>query len=434
MKNSKFMKLATKEKLLTYAETFAGAGGSHLGFALNGFKTVYINEINPTYIRTLLQNNPDLEKAIIDVCPIENIIADSVLERMNFKKGDLDVLFGGVVCKGYSLAGVRDPNDYRNTFYQYQLKLVEVLMPKVSIIENVPSMAKSLIPSTTAPSDVRERISFICKQLENYKGLKAKLRKNGQELSQNEEILYLKIKKEKTELERILRQHSVSVMQDIKDIYSQLGYKVYAAKLNAAWYGSATKRVRLIIVAVRGDINKEYEFPEILYYDDSLRPVNGVKFAQHVRKPRTVQDALDSIDYTGVNNPEIDLDNKPMKHDEKTVRRFKYVPQGKNIVDVMDSLPGDLRISRYYSRGCTMRLDPSRPAPTLVPGHSNFPIHPTEHRSITVREAAVMMGFPLTYRFIGNHTQRCEQVGNAVPVELASAIAKSVIKLLNKSL
>ena len=45
---------------------------------------------------------------------------------------------GGVVCKGFSLAGVRNPFDQRNYLYVSQLQLVEQLKPKISIIENVP--------------------------------------------------------------------------------------------------------------------------------------------------------------------------------------------------------------------------------------------------------------------------------------------------------
>ena len=79
-----------------------------------------------------------------------------------------------------------------------------------------------------------------------------------------------------------------------------------------------------------------------------------------------------------------------------------------------------------------MRLDSKKAAPTLVPGHSNFPIHPFENRSITVREAAVITGFPIKYKFFGSHTKRCEQVGNAVPPPLSTAIAKSCKDLLEK--
>jgi len=417
-------------KKFTFAETFAGAGGSHLGFALNGYKTVYLNEVNENFINTLIKNSPNLVDVIIDVKPIEEVNPRLVLKRTGLKKGELDVLFGGVVCKGYSLAGVRDPNDYRNIFYQHQLRIVKYLMPKVSVIENVPSMMNALIPSSTLPQETRERISYICQQLENFKGIKAKLRKNGVKLSKKEEEEYKEIKRERKCLEEILKKHSISVVQDIENIYKQLGYRVCKSKLNAAWYGSATKRVRLLIVAVRNDIKKDYEFPRIEYYDDYLGPTNGVKMKKNVKKPRTVRDALGIIDYNGENSPKIDKDNQAMQHNGKTVRRFKYIPAGKNVVDVMDSIPKGLHISKYYSRGCTMRLSPDKPAPTLVPGHSNFPVHPTKNRSITVREAATITGFPLNYKFVGTHTQRCEQVGNAVPVELAAAIAKSIKKLL----
>jgi DNA (cytosine-5)-methyltransferase 1 len=71
-------------------------------------------------------------------------------------------------------------------------------------------------------------------------------------------------------------------------------------------------------------------------------------------------------------------------------------------------------------------------SPTLVPGHSNFPVHPKEHRSITVREAAVITGFPMDYKFFGNHSKRCEHVGNAVPPPLAEAIASECVALLQK--
>ena len=92
----------------------------------------------------------------------------------------------------------------------------------------------------------------------------------------------------------------------------------------------------------------------------------------------------------------------------------------------MENVPDSLKISKFYSRGNTMRLKFDGLAPTLVPGHSNFPIHPVEHRSITVREAATITGFPLNYKFFGSHSKRCEQVGNAVPPPLSYAIAKSV--------
>ena len=115
-----------------------------------------------------------------------------------------------------------------------------------------------------------------------------------------------------------------------------------------------------------------------------------------------------------------------MNHTKKSIRRFKLIPEGKNIVDVLDSVPDELKVSGFYSRGCTMRLNGSKPSPTLVPGHSNFPVHPKEHRSITVREAAAISGFPVDYKFIGSHPQRCEQVGQAVAPPLSSALGRRI--------
>ena len=220
-----------------------------------------------------------------------------------------------------------------------------------------------------------------------------------------------------------------SVYNDILDLYSELGYTVYTKFVNSACYGAATKRERIIIVAVRNDLDIEFKFPEAIYADESLKKkypslyVDGNSYLP----VRTVNDALSMVDYS---NKE-DKDNIPMNHSKKTVERFKYIPEGENIAKVMDRVPEELKISKFYSRGNTMRLNGNAPSPTLVPGHSNFPIHPKFHRSITVREAATITGFPTDYKFFGSHTKRCELVGNAVPPDLSSAIAYQVKKALD---
>ena len=140
---------------------------------------------------------------------------------------------------------------------------------------------------------------------------------------------------------------------------------------------------------------------------------------QTLPNPKTVNEALSSIDYSVE-----DSDNIPMNHSPKTVERFKYIPEGDSIANHIDELPEELKISKFYSRGSTMRLAGDKPSPTLVPGHSNFPVHPKENRSITVREAATITGFPLNYKFFGNHSKRCEHVGNAVPPALSRELAK----------
>ena len=411
-------------------ETFVGAGGSFTGFKKAGFKCIYANDIDEDFLKTLVYNNPELSSALVEAKPIETINFKNLLSRLNIKKHEVDVIFGGPVCKGYSLAGVRDPSDIRNTLYRHQLNLIKEFMPKIALIENVPAMRNSLIVNSDIDKNTLNEISFVWKQLDVFKGIKAALRKKNQELSEKEQVNYENIKIKKKGFEEFIKANSLSVIEDIEKQLKKIGYKVKIKNLNASWFGAHTKRIRVIIAAVRSDLNAEFPFPEIKFFDPSNKKDTNFNYSKNLKKPLTIKDAFNLIDYKNKNSIENDNDNKPMNHDKKSVERFSYIPKGQNIVEVMDQIPQHLHISKFYSRGCTMRLDDNLTAPTLVPGHSNFPVHPSEHRSITVREAATITGFPTNYKFFGNHTKRCEQVGNAVVVELAQALAESCKKIL----
>ncbi len=76
-----------------------------------------------------------------------------------------------------------------------------------------------------------------------------------------------------------------------------------------------------------------------------------------------------------------------------------------------------------------IRLDPDRIAPTVL-GSSRF-IHPWEDRFLTVREQARLMGFPDQFVFYGGRDEQYNQVGEAVPVPLAAAIAEFIAEALD---
>ncbi len=402
-------------KKYTIFETFVGAGGSHLGFKQKGFESVFVNDISKLCIQTLLHNNPEIEKtAIVSVEDITKLDGNKILKQTKREPGEIDVMFGGIVCKGFSLAGERSPNDPRNNFYHYQLNLVKTIKPKISIIENVPGIMNAEILASNVPQDVRDKVDSLWQELENYKGFKANARKNNlvtEELEKKGRDL--RVKKDAIIKELKENKYLISVRDDILNIYDKMGYTVYQKVLNSAWYGAATKRDRIIIVAVRNDIDVRFVYPE---------PIR-----KNEKAYKTVGEALSEINYSLE-----DADNVPMNHASKTVERFKYVGEGQNLAQLIDTLPNELKISKFYSRGSTMRLDSKKCSPTLVPGHSNFPIHPFENRCITVREAATITGFPLNYKFFGSHTQRCEQVGNAVPPPLSKAVAKQCKLLLDE--
>ena len=398
-------------KELTIVETFVGAGGAHLGFKNAGYKSLLVNDIDKDTINTLLLNNV-ISKENYLLCPIEDITKEILLNKIGNNK--VDVLFGGIVCKGFSLAGVRNPFDIRNYLYKHQLRLVSILKPKVSVIENVTAIKNMMLyvncEDTIKTFDAYTKLSDSNKLLNGEKSSK---RKNGQDYSD----LNLIINNNKKKMEELLKNidsYKYCILDDIKKTYLEMGYRFYEKILQTDKHGGYTNRKRIIMVAVRNDIDGEYIYPE---EQDTNYTLNC---------------ALKLIDYNGINNPLLDEDNKSMKHSKKTIDRFKLIPEGSNIADVIDKIPEELKISAFYSRGNTQRLDRNLPAPTLVPGHSNFPIHPFEHRSITVREAATITGFPLDYKFCGSHTSRCVQIGNAVPVNLSYAIALSIKSLLNK--
>jgi len=421
-----------KNNQYTIFETFVGAGGSHIGFKKNNFKSVYVNDNNIDCINTLLLNNPEIkETAFVDHKSIIDIDVENLLSNIKLSKGQLDVMFGGIVCKGFSLAGERSPNDERNYFYHKQLELVQETLPKISIIENVKAFLNGKVLSEDTPEDVKQKVDFVWQQLENYKGQKAELRKKD---NISEKFLQngLFLRKEKENLLKLLVENNylISVVEDIYKIYDRIGYNVSLKVLNTAWYGSSTKRERVIIVAIRKDLPNNFLFPLPKYHSKEISTkldFEGLEKDVKFLTPITIGEVLKKIDYTDKS----DKDNEPMNHSAKTVARFKYIKAGCSIQENMDEVPEELKISSFYSRGNTMRLDMKSLSPTLVPGHSNFPVHPIEHRSITVREASVITGFPMDYKFVGSHSKRCEHVGNAVPPPLAEALAVECLKYLN---
>lgn len=397
-------------KKYKFIEMFVGAGGSHLGFKKQGdFQTLLVSDLQEDMCKTFRHNNPDVPHVVQD--DIHNLSGEKIMNLIGLKKGELDVIFGGVVCKGFSLAGVRSSSDPRNELYKKYISLVKELQPKVAIIENVPGMASMMIKDGDEFTEEKKRkINEAWINLQKLNGLKSVIRKGQASAEQKREAK--EIESKKVEYRKLIKEGGMRVLDDIKLLYKRAGYNVLEPKiLDASHYGSATTRRRLIIIAIRKDLDHtKFEFPP-----------------RKTFTPLTVGEVFKKINYD-----KEDVDNVPMGHNEKSVRRFKYIPEGKNIVEVMNKLPTDLKISKFYSRGCTMRLSRDKPAPTLVPGHSNFPVHPTEHRSITVREAGAIMGFPLNYKFFGSHTSRCEQVGQAVVVQMAEALANVTANFLKE--
>ena len=117
---------------------------------------------------------------------------------------------------------------------------------------------------------------------------------------------------------------------------------------------------------------------------------------------------------------------------------MKKVPEGGNWKDLTPKIQKEYMGGSYHlgggKTGLARRLSMKHPSLTLVcsPAMKQTErCHPLETRPLTVRESARIQTFPDDWRFSGSKIQAYKQIGNAVPVNLALAMGRSVIRFLN---
>ena len=123
----------------TVVSTFAGGGGSSLGYHQAGFEELLAVEWDDDAVQTLRDNFPDLPIYHGD---ISALTVEECMSLAGIKKGDLDVLDGSPPCQGFSTSGKRNFTDPRNTLFGEFVRLLEGLKPKVFVMENVKGMIK----------------------------------------------------------------------------------------------------------------------------------------------------------------------------------------------------------------------------------------------------------------------------------------------------
>ncbi|BFH73371.1 DNA cytosine methyltransferase [Sulfurisphaera javensis] len=178
-----------------------------------------------------------------------------------------------------------------------------------------------------------------------------------------------------------------SLKSAIEYEFHKIGYKVFFNFLNAEDYGNPSKRTRVFISNIK---------------------INPPK----IKHKRTVWDAISDLqERTDIPNNEIqDLSEEKIKEISK--------------LDFGDYLTM-FRGSSGKNIPLYIRLNPYDIAPTVL-GNSRF-IHPFENRFLTVREQARLMSYPDDHIFLGSKEEQYNQVGEAVPVALSTAIAREIM-------
>lgn len=208
-------------------------------------------------------------------------------------------------------------------------------------------------------------------------------------------------------------------LDTIKNAIAELGYTLVEPHvLKAVMYCVPQKRERLILVAVRNDL---------------------VHFARFVwpspyKRVMTLRDALKAGTLYDSDVPTSEGQTYP----EKKRKVLEMVPEGGDWRDLPEDVAKEYMGKSYYlgggKTGMARRLSMDEPSLTLTcaPAQKQTErCHPTETRPLTVREYARIQTFPDDWTFCGNLTQQYKQIGNAVPVNLAWAVGRSLIRLLN---
>lgn len=332
----------TNTNPLKVISLFSGCGGMDLGF-IGDFNS--LGNFYPKQPFEIIFANDIFEKA----CQTyqhnfnHNIICQDISTIDDTDIPKADIVIGGFPCQDFSLAGKRKGLDSeRGKLYLQMKRVIQIANPKAFVAENVDGIRKA-------------------------KGL-----------SKND----------------------ASALDVIIKDFSQIGYNVVYQVLNASHYGVAQNRVRVIIVGIRKDIDKEMKYPKPLFGElsDSQKPVI------------TSKQAIDDLWEL--------LDDNINSHSKNHYSKAKFYPNKK--------LQGN----------CQINAD--KPAPTIrAEHHGNIEAHyrSTNKKSpydmqywrrLTVRECARLQSFPDDFIFPTSASSSYVQVGNAVPPIMAWHIANAL--------
>jgi len=123
----------------TVISTFAGCGGSSLGYQLAGFRELLAVEWDDNAVATFRLNFPDVPVYHGDIAALS---VDECLRLAGIAPGELDLFDGSPPCQGFSTAGKRVMDDPRNGLFREYVRLLRGLRPKVFVMENVSGLVK----------------------------------------------------------------------------------------------------------------------------------------------------------------------------------------------------------------------------------------------------------------------------------------------------
>ncbi|MEI3368698.1 MAG: DNA cytosine methyltransferase [Clostridium sp.] len=432
-------------------DLFCGAGGMSEGIIQAGFHILFSSDINESVELTYknrheqlgyIQNyNTFFKRANIREMTGEYILQHIRNLRFWNEEGidipqDIDAIFGGPPCQGFSLAGRRNADDPRNVLFREYVRVISEIRPKYVVMENV--------------------TGFMSTRLSGFVGIRGHI--------YNDEVA-----------PNILTQELTNI-----------GYNVLEPRiLDASNYGVPQARRRAIFIAYRSDM-VEPQYPignenEITTISDAIGDLIRNEAIKIENNPELTRYQLESINgrTPNINGQTIHsnnlvYNNELSTHSDIIKERFSLYREGEstfnlkerirveginldscsslveNIAKKMNISENDVRVifengnvsddilnELLTKKNMRRRLDRNNVAATVVSLPDDF-ISPFENRTFSVREMARLQSFDDSFEFLGPRTTggdrrkkevpQYTQVGNAVPPLLAKAVAIEIAR------
>ena len=388
-------------KQFSSIELFAGAGGLAQGLALTGFHPKIIVEKNQNACQTLRQNT-----FWRNIFKGDSILFEGDVINVDFEAFQgVDLVSGGPPCQPFSVGGKhKGPRDNRDMFPQ-AIRAVRETQPKSFILENVKGITRKTFYNY---------FEYIKMQLQ-YPEIKCR----------DDESWVSHLAR--------LEQHHLAKRKATDGFY----YNLVTQLLQAADYGVPQRRERIFFVGFRNDLAVSWHFPTPTHAKEALlfeQHVSNTYWEKHnIQKP-------DRLHVPAKINRRLNsyhLFSSPLQP-WRTVRDAfvglpdPYEAPSNNLLN-HDFIPG----ARTYPGHSGSPLD--EPSKTLkagdhgVPGGENM-VRFTDGsvRYFTVREAARLQTFKDDYYFSGAWSETMRQLGNAVPVHLATLLAEGIAQALSE--
>jgi len=377
-------------------DLFAGAGGMTLGFEQAGFDVLASVEIDPIHCATHKFNFPFWSVLCRDLV---NTTGAEIRQLSGIDDREIDVVFGGSPCQGFSLIGKRVLSDPRNALLKHFVRLVIELKPKYFVLENVRGLT-------------------IGKPKELLKEIIAEFKTYGYQVEENYQVLsaaHYGVPQARSRLFLLGCRQGLPLPKYPEPITATNSKRAGKTKQTTT---SPLPLVSTVWEAI-GDLPEVLNYSELVTNDWVIAKY-GIP-SEYAAKRRYITIAEDDYSYPREFDSKILSCSLRTKHSPEAMTRFEQTSHGQ--IE---------RVSRFY------KLHPEGICNTLRAGTASNqgaftsprPIHPYSPRCITVREAARLHSYPDWFRFHSTKWHGFRQVGNSVPPLLAKAVASEIIKVL----